>query len=148
MLKQIYPYVVIDSPPSFTDHMLAALDQTDHCALITSMDVPAIKNLKLSLQTLDLLRFGRERTRLVLNRADSKVGLTISEVEKTLATRVDVAIPSSAKVPLSINRGAPLSLEDPKSPVVLALSRLVDIVAVGDVAVPQPSTSRFHFGRR
>jgi pilus assembly protein CpaE len=148
MLKQMFPYVVIDSPPSFTDHMLAALDETEHCALITSMDVPAIKNLKLSLQTLDLLRFGRNRTRLILNRADSKVGLTISEVEKTLGAKVSVAIPSSIKVPLSINRGAPLCLEDPKSPVVVALSRLVDIVTQDQVVRQQPAAGRFHFGRR
>jgi pilus assembly protein CpaE len=148
MLKQMFRYVVIDSPPSFTDHMLAALDQTEHCALITSMDVPAIKNLKLSMQTLELLRFGHGRTRLVLNRADSKVGLTVSEVEKTLAAKVDVAIPSSIKVPLSINRGAPLCLEDPKSPVVMALSRLVDIVTQGELPRQPAAAGRFHFGRR
>lgn len=148
MLKSMYPYVVIDSPPSFTDHMLVALDQTEHCALITSMDVPAIKNLKLSLQTLDLLRFARDRTQLVLNRADSKVGLTVSEVEKTLGAKVDVAIPSSVKVPLSINRGTPLALEDPRSPVVMSLARLAEIVAAGD-ALRQPAPAgRFHFGRR
>ncbi len=128
LMKTLYKYVIIDTPPSFTDHVLAALDESDESVLITSMDVPSIKNLKLSLQTLELLGFGRDRIRLILNRADSKVGLRVQEVEKTLGTRIDVSIPSSREVPLSINRGTPLILEDPKSPVVASIQKLVEII--------------------
>jgi pilus assembly protein CpaE len=149
MLKSVFRYVVVDSPPSFTDHVLGALDESDECVLITSMDVPSIKNLKLSLQTLELLGFGRNRIRLILNRADSKVGLRVQEVEKTLGTTVDVAIPSSREVPLSINRGTPLVIDDPKSPVVASLVKLVDAVigsppAASAAAAP---AHRFRFGR-
>jgi pilus assembly protein CpaE len=52
--------------------------------LLTTLDIPALKNLKITLETLELLNYPRERLRVVLNRADSKVGLSISEVEKTL----------------------------------------------------------------
>src|SRR5258706_16480970 len=92
------------------------------------MDVPSIKNLKLALQTLDLLGFARDRIRLVLNRADTEVGLRVQEVEKTLGTTVDVSIPSGREVPLSINRGLPLVSEAQYSPVVLAISRLADAI--------------------
>ena len=151
MMKRNYKYVIVDTPPSFTDHVLAALDESDESVLITSMDVPSIKNLKLSLQTLELLGFGRDRIRLVLNRADSKVGLRVQEVEKTLGTRIDVSIPSSREVPLSINRGTPLILEDPKSPVVAAIMKLVEIIGAGEPASPkqpQASGGRFKFGRK
>lgn len=137
LMKRLYKYVIIDTPPSFTDHVLAALDESDESVLITSMDVPSIKNLKLSLQTLELLGFGRDRIRLILNRADAKVGLRVQEVEKTLGTRIDVPIPSSREVPLSINRGTPLILEDPKSPVVSSIMRLVDIIGAGAPAAPK-----------
>lgn len=132
MLRQAFRYVVVDSPASFTEHIVAALDESDHCALVTSMDVPSIKNLKLALQTLDLLGFARERVRLVLNRADTEVGLRVSEVEKTLGMKVDVSIPSGREVPLSINRGVPLVGEAQYSPVVLALARLADTLGVID----------------
>ncbi len=150
MLKQTYRYVIVDSPPSFTDHVLGALDESEECVLVTSMDVPSIKNLKLALQTLELLGFSRNRIRLVLNRADSKVGLRVQEVEKTLGTTVDVAIPSSREVPLSINRGTPLVSEDPKSPVVSAIAKLAQLC--GAESVPkqhqsQSSGGRFRFGR-
>jgi len=128
LLKESYKWVVIDSPPSFTDHVLAALDQSDECVLMTSMDVPSIKNMKLSLQTLQLLGFGRERIRLVLNRADSKVGLTVQAVEKTLGTTVDISIPSSRDVSVSINRGTPLVIDNPKSPVVASIHKMLEII--------------------
>lgn len=131
LLKTSFKWVVVDSPPSFTDHVLAALDESEECVLVTSMDVPSIKNMKLSLQTLQLLGFGRDRIRLVLNRADSKVGLTVAAVEKTLGTTVDVSIPSSRDVSVSINRGTPLILDNPKSPVVASISRLLEIVGAG-----------------
>lgn len=130
LLKETFKYVVIDSPPSFTDHVLAALDESDECILMTSMDVPSIKNMKLSLQTLQLLGFGRDRIRLVLNRADSRVGLTVQAVEKTLGTTVDVSIPSSRDVSVSINRGSPLIIDNPKSPVVASIVRMLEFVGV------------------
>jgi pilus assembly protein CpaE len=148
MLKASFRYVVVDTPPSFTDHVLAALDESDECVLLTSMDVPSIKNLKLSLQTLELLGFGRNRVRLVLNRADSKVGLRVQEVEKTLGTTVDVAIPSSREVPLSINRGAPLVTEDPRSPVVSAILKIADAIVGAAAASEAPGDARSGGGRR
>lgn len=141
LMKQAFKYVIVDTPPSFTDHVLAALDESNECILITSMDVPSIKNMKLSLQTLQLLGYGRDRLRIALNRADSKVGLTVQAVEKTLGTTVDVSIPSSRDVSVSINRGAPLVVENPKSPVVTSILRMLDLMGIdveGSTAHPAP----------
>lgn len=146
MLKRSFRYVVVDSPAAFTEHIVAALDESDSVALLTSMDVPSIKNLKLALQTLDLLGVGREKIRLVLNRADSEVGLRVQDVEKTLGTKVDVSIPSGREVPLSINRGVPLVTEVEYSPVVAALSKLADLVSGESDAAG--ATRRKHLLRR
>ncbi|MGH8938386.1 MAG: AAA family ATPase, partial [Actinomycetes bacterium] len=81
LLKQQFDFVIVDTPPAFDDHVLAAFDQSDMVALLATLDIPALKNLKLTLETLDLLNYPRERWRLVLNRADSKVGLALNEVE-------------------------------------------------------------------
>lgn len=121
VLRQNFAYVIVDSPPAFTDHVLAALDQTDIIALLTTLDIPALKNLKLSLETLELLNYPRELWRVILNRADSKVGLVMSEVEKTLRIPISVEIPSSRSVPASVNRGVPLVLAEPNHPVSLAI---------------------------
>ena len=120
-LRQSYDVVVVDSPPAFTDQVLAAFDESDVVALLTTLDVPALKNLKLTLETLSLLSYPRERWRVVLNRADSKVGLEPRDVEKTLGVAVSLQIPSSREVPSSVNRGVPLVLDQPRHPVSLAI---------------------------
>lgn len=149
MMKESFPYTVVDTPASFTDHVLATLDDSDRVVLVTTLDVPSIKNLKLSLQTLEMLGVARERITLVMNRADSKVGLNLQEVEKTIKTTIDVSIPSSREVPLSVNRGVPLVLDAPKSPVAAALFTLADALTAqpSSVRVPAPS-GRFRIGRR
>jgi pilus assembly protein CpaE len=126
LLREHFAYVVVDTPPAFTDHVLAAFDQSDLIALLATLDIPALKNLKLTLETLDLLNYPRERLRVVLNRADSKVGLALSEVEKTLRVPIALHIPSSRAVPASINRGVPILLDDPGHPVSVVIRQFGD----------------------
>jgi len=131
LLREEFAFVVVDTPPAFTDHVLAAFDQSDVIALLATLDIPALKNLKLTLETLDLLNYPRERLRVVLNRADSKVGLALSEVEKTLRVPIALHIPSSRAVPASINRGVPIVLDDPKHPVSVAIRNFTERHVVG-----------------
>lgn len=126
LLRDEFRYTIVDGPAMFTDEVLAALDESDECVLVASMDVPSIKNLKLALQTLEQLGLQRERIRVVLNRADSNVGLSIRDVEKALQTKVDVSLPSSRDVPVSVNHGVPLAIEKPRSHVVSAIGEMID----------------------
>jgi len=105
VLRAIYDVIVIDTPPAMTEHVLAAFDVTDTTILLATMDVPALKNLRVSVDTLDLLGYPRESRLLVLNRSDARVGLTDEDVERTIGEPVAVRIPSSGDVPASINRG-------------------------------------------
>lgn len=129
ILRRMFDVVIIDTPAGFTDHVLAAFDMTDVFLLLATLDVPALKNLKLTLETLDLLNYPREHWRVVLNRADSKVGLHVPDVERTLRTKISVQIPSSRAVPASINRGVPLVLEEPSHPVSAVIKQLAERLA-------------------
>ena len=73
--KESYEMIVVDTSPFFHGPMLATLDRTDELLLLCGLDVPTIKNVRLSLQTLELLSFPTERIRVVLNRANSNVGM-------------------------------------------------------------------------
>jgi pilus assembly protein CpaE len=126
LLRQRFQYVVVDTPPAFTDHVLAAFDESDVLALLATLDIPALKNLKLTLETLELLNYPRERWRIVLNRADSKVGLALSEVEKTLRMPISAQLPSSRDVPAAINRGVPIVLDAPTHAVSVALRQFAE----------------------
>lgn len=123
-LRQSFRHVVVDAPSSFNDHLLAALDETEECLLIATLDVPSVKAWKLALQTLAQLGMPRSRIGLILNRADSKVGLSPAEVTSAMGTSIDVSLPSTRDVPLSINEGTPLAVGQPKAPVVKALAHL------------------------
>jgi pilus assembly protein CpaE len=124
LLRSAFDYVVIDTPPAFSEPVLAAFDESDWLVMLATLDVPSIKNLRLTLQTMELLHFPKGRIRVVVNRADSKVGLRMPDVEKLLSSPVDTTIPSSRSVPLSVNKGSPIMLEEPKGPVAEAIRRV------------------------
>jgi pilus assembly protein CpaE len=126
ILREDFDYVVVDTPPALDDHVLAAFDHSNVVALLATLDIPALKNLKLTLETLDLIGYPRERLKIVLNRSDSKVGLSLSEVEKTLRAPIVAQIPSSRDVPASTNRGVAIVSDDPKSPVSIAIRTFID----------------------
>jgi len=131
LLRTAFDYVVIDTPPAFSEPVLGAFDESDWLVMLATLDVPSIKNLKLTLQTMELLHFPKNRIRVVVNRADSKVGLRLPDVEKLLSSSVDATIPSSRSVPLSVNKGSPIMLEEPKGPVAESIRRVAALVAEG-----------------
>lgn len=130
-VRAIADYVVVDTPPAFTEAVLAALDVSDCHVLVATPDVPALKNLRVAMDMLDLLELRKEARLVVLNRSDARVGLTGADVERVLQSPIAVHVPSSRDVPASINRGVPIMVEKPGHPVSravreLALERIVD----------------------
>jgi pilus assembly protein CpaE len=124
-----FDVIVVDTSPFFHGPMLATLDQTDELLLVCSLDVPTIKNVRLSLQTLELLSFPMRKVRLVLNRSNSKVGMKEGEVETALERKVRFQIPSDRAVPLAVNRGNPVVLADSGSDFARALREVAKHVA-------------------
>lgn len=150
LLSEQFDYVVIDTPPALDDHVLAAFDRSDLVALLATLDIPALKNLKLTLETLELIAFPKEKLAVVLNRADSKVGLALNEVEKTLKAPIAVQIPSSRDVPASTNRGVPLITDEPRHPVSLAIRGFLDdyvVRSTAEDAIPRDIRSDRRGGR-
>src|SRR5213078_711875 len=111
--RECYDVIVVDTSPFFHGPMLATLDRTDELLVLCGLDVPTLKNVRLALQTLELLSFPTNRIRFVLNRANSKVGVTKREVEAALKVGVHAEIPSERIVPISVNRGNPAVLGEP-----------------------------------
>jgi len=125
VLREMFDYVVVDTPPALTEHVLIAMDASAHHVLVTTPDVPALKNLRVTLDMLDLLSYPREIRSLVLNRSDSKVGLGAGDVERVLRSPIVAHLPSSRAIPLSINKGTPITLVNPKHPVSQAITKFV-----------------------
>ncbi len=124
--RQSYDVIVVDTSPFFHGPMLATLDRTDMLVLVCGLDVPSIKNVRLSLQTLELLSFPPNRVRVLLNRANSQVGLKRAEVEAALEIKIAYEVPSDRAVPLSVNRGAPAVISEGQSDYARALRQVAE----------------------
>lgn len=127
VLRRFCSFVVIDTPAYFNDVVLGMIEVSDEVLLVAGMDIPNIKNVKIGLQTLRLLNTPMEKLHLILNRANSKVKLDVTEVERTLQVSADVLIPSDIVVPQSVNRGVPVVQSAPRSGVAKSLEELASM---------------------
>ena len=145
LLKRHYDYVVVDTSPAFDEHVLQAFDETDQLLLVTTLDVPTLKNVKIAVETLDLLNVPASKRSLILNRADDKVGLSAEKVEKTLGMSIMCSIPTSSQVASSTNSGEPIVAGLPRHPVSQAVTGLAQEVASRlqpvDPSIPASTTT-------
>jgi pilus assembly protein CpaE len=144
--RESFDVIVVDTSPFFHGPMLATLDRTDELLLLCALDVPTLKNVRLSLQTLELLSFPNDRVRIVLRRTGVKVGMNPREVESALERKVDFEVPSDAAVPLSVNRGHPLVLAEPRSDFSKAVRDMAKAVSTAQQA-PKAKRKLFALGR-
>lgn len=135
-LRSFCGYVVVDTPAYFNDLVLGLVEVSDNVVMVAGMDIPNIKNVKIGLQTLRLLNTPMEKLMLVLNRSNSKVKLDIGEVERTLGVKADSLIPSDVLVPQSVNKGVPVVLHAPKSPVARSIQQLAELF------IPSPAAAK------
>jgi len=126
LLRTFCSYVVVDTPAYFNDVVLGLIEESDDVLLVAGMDIPNIKNVKIGLQTLRLLNTPMNKIHLILNRANSKVKLEVSEVERTLQVKADALIPSDIVVPQSVNKGTPVVIDAPRAAISKSLEQLAD----------------------
>jgi pilus assembly protein CpaE len=108
-------YVIVDTPPGFTPEVITSIDSSSDVCLIGMLDSLSLKNTKLGLETLELMGYAEEHTRLVLNRADSRVGITAADVTEIVGRSPDILIPSARDVTRSVNEGIPIVQAQPRS---------------------------------
>jgi len=136
-LRRSFDYVVVDTPPGFTPEVIASIDSSSHLCLVGMLDSLSLKNTKLGLETLDLMGYDREHICLVLNRADSRVGIERDDVTAVIGRSPDVMIPSDREIARSVNEGTPIVLAHERSEAARAFRELVDYYSF----VPSPEQS-------
>jgi pilus assembly protein CpaE len=142
LLKSHFDFVIVDTSPAFDEYALQAFDETDEMLLVTTLDVPTLKNVKVAVETLDLLNFPKPRRHLVLNRADDKVGLTPDKVESTLGMSIAAAIPTSSQVAHATNSGEPIISAQPRHAVSHAITKLARSLALPASPSVAPAASK------
>jgi pilus assembly protein CpaE len=123
-LRSTYEFVVVDTPPGFTPEVIASIDSSSHVCMVGMLDALSLKNTKLGLETLDLMGYDPARVSVVLNRADTHVGISHADVEAVVGRAPDVLVPSSREIPRSVNDGVPIVLSQEQSDAAAAFRSL------------------------
>jgi pilus assembly protein CpaE len=128
-LRSTNDYVIVDTPPGFTPEVIVSIDSSSHVCMVGMLDSLSLKNTKLGLETLELMGYEDERVRLVLNRADSHVGISQDDVLSIVGREPDVMVPSHRDIARSINVGAPISLAERRSEAAKSFRSLAAVYA-------------------
>ncbi len=144
-LKAHYDYVVVDTPPTFEDSVLGVLDLSDQILLLATLEMPAIKNVKLFLEVAEALHYPQEKLTLVLNRADSVGGILVGDIEQNIRFKISASIISAWQVmTTAVNQGVPVVISQPDSAVaknLLEVARLVMTPADAAAVLERSSTT-------
>jgi pilus assembly protein CpaE len=109
-LSEMFEFVVIDTPPSFSPEVIAAVDSSSDVLVVVMRDTLSLKNTKLGLETLQRMDYDSRRVKILLNRANTKVGIERADVLAVLGRDVDIQLPSHVDITRSINQGEPIIL--------------------------------------
>jgi pilus assembly protein CpaE len=128
-LSQMYAYVVVDTATFLTEVTLAAVDLSDLIVLVTTQDIPSIKNCRLFLDLLQTLGVERGRILFIMNRYDRRINITPERVAENLKQEVALAIPlDEATATKAVNRGVPFVLDSKNQPVSRGVFALAESV--------------------
>jgi pilus assembly protein CpaE len=144
-LRSGHDYVVVDTPPGFTPEVIASIDSSSHVCIVGMLDSLSLKNTKLGLDTLGLMGYGDDRIRVILNRADSRVGITHDDVMAVLGRAPDVLVPSDREIPRSVNEGTPIVVGRERSEAAIAFRQLASFY---DPTTAAAKNGHFHLFRK
>jgi pilus assembly protein CpaE len=140
-LRSANDFVIVDTAPGFTPEVIASIDSSSHIVMVGMLDSLSLKNTKLGLETLELMGYDAEQIRLVLNRADTRVGIAQDEVQAIVARKPDILVPSDRDIPLSFSEGVPVVISKSRSEAARAFEALAacysDNDIVGNGAAPR-----------
>lgn len=140
--RKTYEAIVVDTPAFFQSSTLVTLDRTDRLLLVTSLDIPSVKNTKLALQTLSLLHYPRERIELIVNHTGARSELPRRDVEKALDLEASHEISFEKNVGDAVNRGVPVPIAAPRSAATKALGELAGALRGAAPAAPAAGSKR------
>jgi pilus assembly protein CpaE len=145
VLKENYDYVIVDTAAMLDELILSLIEKSDDVLMLVDMDLPSVKNAKLALETLRLLKFSTANVQLVMNRSNSKAKLDNKEIEGALKMEIAASIPSDAVVAASVNEGRPVVETDPKSKVAKGFESVASLIAG---KIPDAQGKSGLFGRK
>ena len=112
-VRNRFDYVIVDTPPALAETVLVAFDMSDLLYVMATLDLPSVRNMSVFLSTLDRLKVPTEHVRLILNKAESDVGIDVDQVTKLFPQGFESVLPYAKEVSRSINLGMPVMAASP-----------------------------------
>jgi pilus assembly protein CpaE len=142
-LRRQHDLVIVDCTSWFNETTLAILDSADVVLTMLSLEITSIKNMRLFLEVADQLGYEQNKVKLVLNRADSSLGIRVADVESSIGRKVDHTIVSDGRsVVYALNRGVPFFLSNREAQVSQDILRLAQSVAGERVAASRTEQAK------
>jgi pilus assembly protein CpaE len=128
-LCNFFSYIVVDGSSALTDVILAAMDVSNLIILITTQDIPSIKNARLFLDLADVMKIEKRRILFIMNRFDKRIGIVPEKISDTFKHDIVAVFAMEERVVLpSVNRGIPFMLGDRTRPIAKSMLSLAEIV--------------------
>jgi len=115
VLRTRFDYIVVDTPTALAETVLAAFDLSEHLFVMTTLDLPSVRNLGLFLQTLQKLRISSDNVSLVMNKVEKDVGIDVEQITKLFPQGFRSTLPYAKEVSRSVNMGKPILGANPES---------------------------------
>ncbi|MEY2423052.1 MAG: pilus assembly protein CpaE [Acidimicrobiaceae bacterium] len=151
-VRKQFDYVVVDTPPQLNESVLAAFDLSDMLYVMATLDLPSVRNMSVFLSTLERLKISTENVKLILNKAESDVGIDIDQVTKLFPQGFQAVLPYAKEVSRSINLGMPVMAASPQSEIsrlmTSGMKPLLPLEAQSQVEDAAPQKKRGRFGRK
>ncbi|MEW6093169.1 MAG: response regulator [Chloroflexota bacterium] len=126
-LRQMFAYVIVDTSPYLTDVSLSILDMCDAIILVTTQDIPSIKNNRLFLDLLQTLSVPLDKVCFVMNRYDKRIPITPERIAENLKQEIAAVIPLDERTVITaVNRGIPFMLDSKTQPVARGVYTLAE----------------------
>ncbi|MGK2949613.1 MAG: AAA family ATPase [Acidimicrobiales bacterium] len=132
-VRNRFDYVIVDSPPALAETVLVAFDLSDILYVMATLDLPSVRNMSVFLGTLDRLKVPTENVRLILNKAESDVGIDIEQVTKLFPQGFESVLPYAKEVSRSINLGMPVMAASPNAEISSLMAGGMKLVLPPDV---------------
>jgi pilus assembly protein CpaE len=142
LLNGNFHYVIIDVSASFQDIVLTALDLSEKILVVSTLDLPTIKNIKVGLNLMENLKY-KDKIHVILNKASEQYGVRFSEFEQTIGYPIWLHIPEdSTTVITSANKGIPFVMTRDDTKVARSIFTLAELVSDHERVVEKPLKRR------
>ena len=129
ILKKEYHYIVIDTSAAFHEIILATLDMSDKILLLSTLDLPTIKNVKSGLDVMESLHYPKEKVKIVLNKASEQYGIKYKDFENTLKHEIWSYVPEDSQTVItSANKGFPFVMTRADTKVAKAINKMSEVL--------------------